>query len=400
MGVMRARLIGRLREADRFARLRLYHPIVPGLGASCVNVHAKVMVVDDALARVGSSNLSNRSMGLDTECDLALDAGAEPRLAADIAGFRDRLLGEHLGAAPAEVAAARAATGSLIGAVDRLRGGPRSLEPLPVPADDAPTVGLAILDGLVCDPERPAPDRLIEDLVPTELRRPVNRSLLGWGLALAGLFALVAAWRLTPLPSLLNVEHMAALGRGLRDHPAAPLLVLGGYAAGALVLFPITLLLAATALVFDPAHALAYGMGGALAGAALTYGIGRLAMRFRARWLQGPRVSRIRAQLQRRGTLAVVAARLLPVGNFSVINIVAGALGIRFREFMLGNAIGLLPGLLGLTLLSDRLGRVLREPRPLDVAALAALLIAVFAVFAWLRRRLGHHAAGPPRGPS
>ena len=154
---------------------------------------------------------------------------------------------------------------------------------------------------------------------------------------------------------------MVALGRALRDHPAAPLLVLAGYLGAGLVLFPITLLLAATALVFDPIHGLIYGLGGALASAAMTYGLGRIVGRFRPSWLSGPRVSRVRGQLQRRGTIAIVAARLLPVGNFSVINMVAGALGIRFRDFMLGNLVGLLPGILGLTIFADRLGRVLRN---------------------------------------
>jgi len=38
-------------------------------GDTCVNAHAKLMVVDDALARVGSANLSDRSLELDTQCD-------------------------------------------------------------------------------------------------------------------------------------------------------------------------------------------------------------------------------------------------------------------------------------------------------------------------------------------
>jgi len=410
MGVMRARLLRRLREADRFSRLRLFHPTVPGLDGACMNVHAKVLIVDETLARVGSSNLSNRSMGLDTECDLVLDAGADPRLREGIAGLRDRLLGEHLGAEPAAVAGALAGCGSLVATIDRLRGGPRSLEPLPLPADAAEAavasgpsapLNLAILDGLVCDPERPAPDMLIDDLVPSELRRPVHRSLLGWGLVLAALFGLAALWRLTPLPTLLSVERMAALGRALRQHPAAPLLVLVAYLAGGLALFPITLMLTATALVFDPGRGLAYGLGGALASAALTYGLGRLVGRFRPSWLSGPRVSRVRAQLKRRGMVAVIAARLLPVGNFSIINMVAGALGIRFRDFMLGNVVGLLPGILGLTIFADRLGRVLRHPGPRNIATLVALAAAIVGAVWWLRRRLARatratREGGPP----
>ena len=42
-------------------------------------VHSKVMIVDDTLLRVGSANLNNRSMGTDTECDLALEARNDGR---------------------------------------------------------------------------------------------------------------------------------------------------------------------------------------------------------------------------------------------------------------------------------------------------------------------------------
>jgi phosphatidylserine/phosphatidylglycerophosphate/cardiolipin synthase-like enzyme/uncharacterized membrane protein YdjX (TVP38/TMEM64 family) len=402
MGIMRGRLLHRLQEADRFGRLRVFHPTVPGLGTGCVNVHAKVLVVDDALARVGSSNLSNRSMGIDTECDLALDAALDPRLHGDIAVLRNRLLAEHLGSTPEVVAATLAERGSLIGAVDELRGGARSLEPLPAngEATDEPAnlaVNFAILDGLVCDPERPAPERLIDEMVPAELRRPVRRSLLGWGLALAILVAVAALWRLTPLHELLDLDRLAAAGVALRAEPAAPLLVLAAYLGGALVFFPITLMLATTALVFDGPHAFVYSFVGALSGATLGYWIGRLVRRFRGRWLSGPRLSRMREQVARRGVLAIVAARVLPVGNFSVINILAGALGVRFRDFIVGNVLGLLPGILGLTIFANRLGSTIRNPHPANVLALAAVVGGIIAVLAWLRRRLARAMRRPER---
>ncbi len=40
-------------------------------------VHSKVMIVDDGFLRVGSANLNNRSMGADTECDLAFEASCD-----------------------------------------------------------------------------------------------------------------------------------------------------------------------------------------------------------------------------------------------------------------------------------------------------------------------------------
>ena len=77
-------------------------------------IHSKVMIVDDILLRVGSANLNNRSLGLDTECDLAFEARQRRRIASRIAGIRDRMLGHFCGVAAAEVAAALVATRSLI----------------------------------------------------------------------------------------------------------------------------------------------------------------------------------------------------------------------------------------------------------------------------------------------
>jgi phosphatidylserine/phosphatidylglycerophosphate/cardiolipin synthase-like enzyme/uncharacterized membrane protein YdjX (TVP38/TMEM64 family) len=397
MGVMRARLLRHLRASDHHDRLRLFFPTIPALDGACMNVHAKVMIVDDHWARIGSANLSNRSMGLDTECDLVLDAELDPRLPATIASLRNRLLGEHLDCDPQAVADALAAHGSLIGAVEILRGRSRSLAPLPeapdgesaaAPGGPRPAVDLAFLDGLACDPEQPAPDELLAMLVPEGMRRPVRRSLVGWGLVVAALLALVAAWRLTPLGTLLSVDRVATLGRALSDHPAAPLAVLAAYLIGTLVFFPITLLLGATALLFPAPAAVAYCLGGALSAATMTYGIGRLVGRFRPRWLGSPRLLRISRQLQRRGMLAVIAARLLPVGNFSLINITAGALGIRFRDYLIGNAIGLLPGVLALTVFADRIGATVRQPRAENLIVLAVVAGAIAGALWWLKRRI------------
>ena len=78
--------------------------IAPG-GTLSIHVHAKVLVVDDDFLRIGSSNLNNRSMGFDTECDLAIEAtNAAQRRA--IASIRNRLLAEHWGSDEKSVAEA------------------------------------------------------------------------------------------------------------------------------------------------------------------------------------------------------------------------------------------------------------------------------------------------------
>ena len=138
MGTARARLLEVVRRADVHDRFRIYVPVTER--GRPVYVHAKVMVVDDRLLRIGSSNLNNRSMGLDTECDVTVEARPDdPRreeVATAVLGMRHRLLGEHLGVEPAAVADAVAAHGgSLVRAVESLRRPEgRSLRPF-VPPD-------------------------------------------------------------------------------------------------------------------------------------------------------------------------------------------------------------------------------------------------------------------------
>jgi hypothetical protein len=111
-------------------------------------------VVDDRRAYLGSANLSNRSMGLDTEIGLVMDANEAPRLRETIAGLRRSLLAEHLDTTPEAVARAERACQGMIRAVESLCSGRRTLRDL-----DTSTHPLADIIGPVTslfDPERPA----------------------------------------------------------------------------------------------------------------------------------------------------------------------------------------------------------------------------------------------------
>lgn len=131
MSENRDRLLRRLARADRYGRLRTLYPVVPGAsGETEVLVHAKLIIVDDRMVRIGSSNLNNRSIGLDTECDAAIEA-TSPEDCRTIAGIRNRLLAEHLDCSAEEVDAATRAAG-LAAAIDRLNHRPRGLRPFDV----------------------------------------------------------------------------------------------------------------------------------------------------------------------------------------------------------------------------------------------------------------------------
>jgi phosphatidylserine/phosphatidylglycerophosphate/cardiolipin synthase-like enzyme len=154
MGGNRNRLIRRLQRADRYGRLRIFFAVTPdGKGGEReIIVHSKLIIVDDRFVRVGSSNLNNRSEGLDTECDIAVES-SDPVARASITALRDELLAEHLDTSPAEVARLVQETGSLIAAVDQLNTRPRGLRPFDIDPNKGET-GSLIGTGLV-DPKQP-----------------------------------------------------------------------------------------------------------------------------------------------------------------------------------------------------------------------------------------------------
>ncbi|MFX0540472.1 phospholipase D-like domain-containing protein [Roseovarius sp. S4756] len=113
MHVLRGRMIEELRDADHEDRFRIYYPVTTE--GQPIYVHAKVMIVDAAILRLGSSNLNDRSMGFDTECDVTIE-GPEDL----IDGFRTRLVAEHLGVPSKVMQDALREEGSLIAAIEWL----------------------------------------------------------------------------------------------------------------------------------------------------------------------------------------------------------------------------------------------------------------------------------------
>jgi phospholipase D1/2 len=151
MSPARARLLRQVAEADRYGRFRLYTPVTKG--GEDIYVHSKITIVDDEQLRVGSANLNNRSMGLDSECDVLIDARRNPDSGIEqrIAAIRCDLMAEHLGVAPDDVAAKLAETRSIVGAIEQLRGAGRSLVPFEPKPPNA--IEQALADAEVLDPE-------------------------------------------------------------------------------------------------------------------------------------------------------------------------------------------------------------------------------------------------------
>lgn len=389
MGVLRARLHARLRKADGGGRFRLLCPALPGTENVQLNVHSKVFFVDDRLCSIGSANLSSRSMACDTECNLSVEASGPQamRIAQAISRLRARLLAEHFDTSPQHVLDACRENPSLSRTVDTLAQSPRRLqdfEPLLMPELDA-----MIPEQALFDPERPLdPQRLVVQSLPKESHAALPWRMAGLVLLALSLVAIALAWRYTQLREFLNLPALIAFGEQLRQLPFTPLLVVAAFVVACLLMVPVMLLIAATGLVFGLMPGAFYALAGTLCAAAAGYGVGAALGRDLVRRVLGARINRLSRRVARRGLIAMIVIRVLPIAPFGVVNLVCGASHIRLRDYLLGTAIGILPGILLTTAFAHNIAMAIRRPEPHTLGILLILVLLLLGFAIGVRRML------------
>jgi len=388
LDMIRVGLIRTLYEADEHGHLAVYYPNKPGPEELSINLHAKVMIMDDRFVRVGSANLNNRSMGLDTECDLAIEAVRDDDRVRDaIRHFRNRLLAEHLDCAAEEIDRQIKKQASLIRGIETLRIEGRSLEPLQprLPAADERT----LRELRITDPERPVDsESLLKYFVPEKVTRPTGRRIAGWIISLLILLAIAAAWRFTALSEWLDITSLSEMARQWSDSSITPLIVIAAFVIGGLLIMPVTALIIISVLVFGSLAGFFYALLGSVISALSGYGLGSMLGKNALRELAGNRINQVSRQLAERGFLTMCVVRIVPVAPFTIINLVAGASHIRFRDYLLGTLIGMTPGIFGITLLTDRVQSTITSPDWQSLLSLILVAAVFFAAAYLLSRRL------------
>lgn len=119
-----------------------------------------------------------------------------------------------------------------------------------------------------------------------------------------------------------------------------------GYAALVLVPTPASVLTILGGALFGVWWGTLLAWAGALLGAVGGFLVGRRLGRPAVDRLLGGRLQQADAVLTRHGLLAVVAVRLVPLFPFTPLNYAAGLLGVRLRDYVLGTAVGIVPGAL------------------------------------------------------
>lgn len=167
------RMIGKSDPDDRF---RIYYPLTEG--GTPIYVHAKLMIIDDRVLRIGSSNMNNRSLGLDSECDVMIEASQAESVDAarkSIQGIREGLLAEHLGISCQDVRDSIERTGSMRAAIAEFSHDGRRLEPIPM--EEPEGFEKFVADKELLDPE--CADEMFEPLSKRGLVRSFWANLRG-----------------------------------------------------------------------------------------------------------------------------------------------------------------------------------------------------------------------------
>ncbi|GGC23294.1 phospholipase D/transphosphatidylase [Novosphingobium marinum] len=160
MDTARIRLMRSMRQHDHAGRFHLYHPYTAE--GTPIYVHAKLTIIDDEIIRIGSANMNNRSLGLDSECDVFIDADrpANKGIGPTITRIRHSLLAEHCNISVEEVAAGIEEHGSMAAMIDSLPKEGKRLRPFH--DEDLSDIERALADNEILDPE--SPDEFLEPI--------------------------------------------------------------------------------------------------------------------------------------------------------------------------------------------------------------------------------------------
>jgi phospholipase D1/2 len=159
--------------------------------------------------------------------------------------------------------------------------------------------------------------------------------------------------------------------------------VLAVFVVASVVSVPILALIGATVVTLGPMLGFACAAVGTMLAASATFGVGRLIGRKPLKHWFGNKVDALERRIAKRGVIAIALIRKVPIAPFTFVNMAIGALGIRYRDFILGTALGMLPGIAAFAFVSETAIDAWREPTVRNLALIAA------AIAVWLGVVLG-----------
>ncbi|BCO20391.1 phospholipase [Alteromonas sp. KC3] len=335
-------------------------------------IHSKVMTIDDKYLVIGSSNLSNRSMTLDTEIDTVL-YGNTPQNKEKIAQVRNDLLAEHTGRA-----------------LDDMPALFESEHPVEALMHNQIAHGYVLTEvrdevftehsvknvfRALSDPEEPLISVPTLDGAALPARNPRRRSIMIMiGVTIVAVLGGLMFWASQSIEWLSSDSINAFLEKSRGTYFALPTVLLV-YVIGGILFFPVTVLSLAVAAIFGPIWGPIYGIMGALLSSAILFGIGKVSGNAGLRKIGGPKVAAVDEKLKRSGIVGVAAIRMLPVAPFSLVNLVAGISSIGIIQFLIGTFLGMFPPMIAKGLVGDSIAQIWQNPSVETISYLAGGIV-------------------------
>ncbi|NDY94342.1 TVP38/TMEM64 family protein [Wenzhouxiangella limi] len=204
------------------------------------------------------------------------------------------------------------------------------------------------------------------------------------------LLALALGWQWLATQGVLSAELLQqwiSVPRAYRDSPWMVFLVTGVFCLSLLVMFPLTILVVLCGLLFGPAWGFVYAAVGTLSSSVVTYWIGRRLGHTALMSFGGQRARDAASFLNGKALPAMTLINLLPLAPFTLTNLMAGALRLRFRDYLAGSALGILPGLAAVTLIGSELASLMRATDRRDAILSLGILLVLILFLVLLRRR-------------
>lgn len=342
-------------------------------------IHSKVLIIDDKYCTIASSNINNRSLSLDTECDITLEAQNSLH-SQQITDFRNDLLSEHCGKSKETLA--------------QLFHSEAPLPDILLNPNESSYTLKEINDSIFTNKElQPLAQVFADSKEPLfgkgySLRNPRKHVVIFSLISVLGVSLIIGLLR--HYGSLFTPENLRSLIEMSRVSQWSLPLVCLAYVIGGFILFPLSVLTLITSVVYGAIKGPIYSMCGALLSGAIMYGIGHLIGVAGVRKLLGHRLLRIDRYFKKSGIFGVILLRFLPIAPYSIVNLAAGICSISFTNFILGSFLGFLPsfiikGFVGSSLMEAILSPTTQTKIYLGLGLLLWFLLALSSY--WLARK-------------
>ena len=220
--------------------------------------------------------------------------------------------------------------------------------------------------------------------------RPVIQLLLFAGL----MIMLALSWRYLIESGFITTSRIEKLLTHVAQIKHAPWLfpaILLSYLLLLTVMFPLTILVVVTGFLFSPWWALFYATVATLCSSALSYWIGHVLGRSTIEKHSSHYLRVVSRFMQENSVHSMVVINLLPIAPFTMTNMMAGAFQLKFSRYMIGSAIGIIPGLIVVTLLGGQLNKIVSATDNQqfwgELVIAVTLISVLMAIIRWVKKK-------------